>query len=241
MSEYKSISDEQLNAYIDNELDSSERARVLAAIQSNKELEAKYNKLCQMKDMVALAYDRVPKPAVSHRNVATSQVPYWKLGTAASIILTVGLVIGWLAGNSQVIDPEKSFLLVSQLESKTNTNPKVLLHISTMDSKRIEMALDKAESLLRDSKNEHKPIEVEIIANSQGLGLLRSNSPYARRVKSLTSEYNNVSFLACGIARENARMKEGRDIELLPEATQVPAALDQILKRLKLGWLYVRA
>ena len=84
-------------------------------------------------------------------------------------------------------------------------------------------------------------MELEIVANAQGLGILRENSLYSKKISSLTEAYSNVSFLACGIAKESARLKEGQDIKLLPEATEVPAALDQILKRIKLGWLYVRA
>ena len=83
-------------------------------------------------------------------------------------------------------------------------------------------------------------MDLEVVVNAQGLGLLRDNSPYASKVKKLVSDYDNIAFLACGQAKENARLKEGRDIELLPEAVQVPAALDLILSRIKKGWLYVK-
>lgn len=39
---------------------------------------------------------------------------------------------------------------------------------------------------------------------------------------------------------ENARLAEGAEVRLLPEARRVPVALEQILSRLREGWTYVR-
>ena len=241
MSITDSISDEQLNALIDDQLDVNERARVLSAIKSNKELEEKYNKLRQMKEMVLLTYENVHVPPLNTQSIHYSGTQNWRMGVAASVILGIGISLGWVVSKQITPDPAKSFLMVSELDAKSVNSQKVILHVNTMEKIRVEQALDKAELVLKEYKDQNEPLDLEIIANSKGLGLLRRNSPYANRIKDLTAKYSNVSFLACGIAKENARMKEGHEISLLPEATQVPAALDQILKRLKLGWLYVRA
>ena len=71
--------------------------------------------------------------------------------------------------------------------------------------------------------------------------MLRKGSPYAKRIHQIVESNENVSFLACGIAMENAKLKEGHDITLIPDAHKIDAALEQILRRLKAGWLYVRA
>lgn len=70
--------------------------------------------------------------------------------------------------------------------------------------------------------------------------MLRAGSPFEGRIKSIVSKYDNVTFLACGRAKILAGFIEGREIHLLPEAIEIPAAIDQILKRLQMGWTYIR-
>jgi intracellular sulfur oxidation DsrE/DsrF family protein len=56
----------------------------------------------------------------------------------------------------------------------------------------------------------------------------------------LTKEYKNIKFLACGVAKQNATLRENKAIKLLPQAKDIPAALDQIVNRLQEGWTYLR-
>jgi intracellular sulfur oxidation DsrE/DsrF family protein len=109
-----------------------------------------------------------------------------------------------------------------------------------MDDARITKVLNETEHLLALSKQRDRPLQLEIVANASALGMLRKGSPYARRIHQLASENANVTFLACGFAMENAKLKEGHEIKLIPDAHKVDAALEQILRRLKAGWLYVR-
>ena len=84
-------------------------------------------------------------------------------------------------------------------------------------------------------------MQLEIVANAQGLAMLRDGSPFGKRIEAISNLYDNVAFLACGIAIQNVRLKEGIDeVKLLPQAQQIDAALEQILRRLKAGWAYVR-
>lgn len=141
--------------------------------------------------------------------------------------------------NGQQTGP--SFHELTQAESVTQSNNKVLIHISKMDKQRIKLALDKAEQLLRDSQQQNKALQLEVIANAEGLALLREGSPFGQRIESMSNRHDNVAFLACGIAMQNVRLSEGIDeVNLLPQAQQVDAALEQILRRLKAGWAYIR-
>jgi intracellular sulfur oxidation DsrE/DsrF family protein len=130
---------------------------------------------------------------------------------------------------------------LQQFDPATSAANKVLLHISTMDTQRIEAALNTAERIVQAKRDQKEPVQIEIVANAEGLGLLRRGSPYAERIRSMVEDNPSVSFLACGIAMENAELKEGGEIELIPEAREVDAALEEILRRLKLGWLYIKA
>lgn len=238
MSQDKFISDETVNAFIDNELDADERAQLVTAIQNDKVLQQKVNELRQVKEMLTLAYQDPPSPVIGLTEVTSASA--LRMGIAASVLVVLGFSLGWWMHVEVAPDPPQSFATVSQLDNEYVLTPKVLLHVSTMDSQRIEVALKKAEHLLAQHRQTNRPLDMEVIVNAQGLGLLRQGSPYAEKVRTLVQEYDNLSFLACGVARENARLKEGGAIELLPEATQVPAALELILKRLKRGWMYVR-
>ena len=70
--------------------------------------------------------------------------------------------------------------------------------------------------------------------------MLRQGSPFTQRIEKIATQYHNASFLACGIAMETAKLKEGREIQLIPVAQRVPAALDRILMRLEDGWMYIK-
>ena len=82
-------------------------------------------------------------------------------------------------------------------------------------------------------------MQLKFVANAEGLAVLRENSPYADRIKLLSEQYNNVEFLACGIAMKTAQLKEKKEVVLLPEAKKIPAALNEILERLEAGWTYM--
>lgn len=62
MKDDDSISDEQLNSLLDNELVDEERATVLDAIQNNKDTSVRYYALQQIKDLVKLAYHEPVSP-----------------------------------------------------------------------------------------------------------------------------------------------------------------------------------
>ncbi len=105
-----------------------------------------------------------------------------------------------------------------------------------MDDKQIQRALDKIENLL----NANKRIKIDIIATENGLVMLRKNFPYASRIKLLAKKYPNIKFKACGVAMTIAKLKEGKNIILVPEAEKIPAALDAILQHLKDNWAYFK-
>lgn len=235
-----SITGQQLNAFVDNELDSSERARVLQATQNDPALAAKLAQLQQLNDLLKLGYQQPPAAAPylpQQRPRATRRS--WQ-AFAASVVLGIGMTIGWSLHRQAPTAP-MPLTNLAQLNIQKPGNDKILIHISNMDQLKIDNALSEAEQLLANAERNGKDLQVEVLANADGLGVLRTNSPYARRINQLASQHGNVSFRACGFAIQHAQLKEGHSIKLLPEAKPVDAALEEILRKLKLGWLYVRA
>lgn len=156
-------------------------------------------------------------------------------------MLVVGGVLGWLLHESKPQPPTLAFTSLAQLNTKYPSDNKILIHINAMDNTRIIRALNDTEQLLNNAKMTGNPLKVEVVANESGLGMLQKGSPYARRIHQIAVKYKNVSFLACGVAMETASLKEGHPIKLIPDAHKIHAALEQILLRLKEGWLYVKA
>ncbi|MBI3570145.1 MAG: hypothetical protein HY082_03445 [Gammaproteobacteria bacterium] len=239
MNQNESISDEMLSAFLDNQLDARERVQVLEALQRDKALAARVCELRQDMELVTSAY-RNPPYADARPTAVRRARRGWRAAAAAALLVT-GVATGWMVhawradgmGGAPLQD-------IAQLNPSAPGTGRIILHISSLEPARAQGALDSVEQLLRASRSRGEPVQVEVIANAEGLGLLREGTPYAGRIQSLTARYDNVSFLACGIAMENARLSENAEIKLIPQARRVSAALEQILTRLKDGWTYVR-
>lgn len=240
MSQNESISEELLGAFLDNQLDARERTQVLEALQRDKTLAARVCELRQDMDLVASAYrdppyaDTRPTPV---RRVRRS----WRAAATVALLVT-GAVAGWAvhAWRADGMSGGASLLDIAQLDPSAPGTGKIIVHVGSLEPTRVQGALDSVEHLLRASRSRGEPVQIEVIANADGLGLLREGSPYTSSIQSLVTRYDNVSFLACGIAMENARLSERAEIKLIPQARRVPAALEQILTRLKDGWTYIR-
>jgi len=231
------ISDDQINAFIDNQLDLSEKARVLEAIRTDKIFAERVQAMQNSKDMLVLTYSDISpgdEPSITKPASGT-----WKMAVAASVMMILTGVLGWFSHDYSQDAISSQMQSIASFNAETSQNENILLHIKDMDEEKIIHVLDTAEQLLKKRGEAKKPLNLEIVANASGLGLLRSNSPYRERIESIKRRHMNVSFLACGIAMENSRLKEGKAVQLLPEAEKINAAIDKILNRIQDGWTYV--
>lgn len=239
MREIETISEEMLNAYIDNELEDQERLLVIHALKENAELANTVNQMRQIDDLMNVAYKKeyLPKGRVyKHRSAST---PWLYASAAAVVFLFIGVTVGtWLLPANT--DSSLPFKQTSEFSPNNPKDNHILIHVSNMDQDQVNRALTKAEEILRYKKANHDPVNIKFIANAEGLSLLRRDSPFAGRIQRIHQQYQNIEFLACGIAMENARLKEQHEITLLPEARKIPAALTEILDGLKAGWVYVK-
>ena len=233
------ISEEQLNAFIDNALDDKERAQVLEALHHDKALAETVYQMQQDMELLKLVYREPPLP--ERHPFLTVERPVHRFRALAATILLAGILSGLIVyylPDSR--SPTSSFAELALLDAHNAGSDKILIHLNTMEEHHVRLALDKTEELLHANRDAGEKLQLEFVANAEGLGLLREDSAYADRIRSMTNQHDNVSFLACGIAMENAKLKEGAEVTLLPEAEKIPAALEQILLRLKEGWTYVR-
>jgi len=228
------VSQEMQNAFVDGQLDAAEWTAMLERIGGDADLRREICELRTTKDMVRSAYGGLAPRA--RRLTATGGWRGW--GMAATLVIAVAA--GWVAHG--LVDSGRNWSGAVQRAAALPavSENRVLLHVASGGDKTLAGALDEVEDLLRVARASGRPLQVEIVANSQGLDLLRAGvSPQSARVEALRREYPNLAFLACNRAIERLN-EHGIRVELLPGVHVVSSALDQVVKRLQGGWVYIR-
>jgi intracellular sulfur oxidation DsrE/DsrF family protein len=243
----RTFSDEQLNAFVDGQLDADEKSRILSALNGDDELNRRACELHRLHDLVQHAYDLPPSASI--RQPVNTQRRGWRQAVAATVMLAVGGTLGWVAHARQLqplnlqamyLDEEKAFQTSELDQAPMQGEHKILLHLSSAEPEKLEHALTTVENLLKRYQQRAQPVEVELIANAGGLDLLRADiSPYAKRVSALQRQYDNLTFVACQNAMDRLRRDTHQNPDLLPEALVTPNALEEILLRLQQGWVYI--
>ncbi len=233
----KDFSDEQLNAFVDDELAAAERDEILAAIAADADLSRRLCGLRASKDLLHHAYGRdcVPLP---RRVRGRRPTQYWKGALAASVVLVTGILIGVqsqrgthpLETVAASLEWASSFFVVQPT--------RILVHLDHSDPEHMEAALDLADAYLAQSPG----AKVDLVANNNGIDLLRADrTPQGVRIIDLQARYkNNISFVVC--ERAIARFKnEGETVVLVPQAVTTHNAVAYIASHLQQGWIYVKA
>lgn len=241
MSETPRISDEKLSALLDKELDQQEQSQLHALMQSDPSLALRYQQLAQIKESVLAAYASPPLPADVISPYRTRSISRLQMVAASLVFLMFGGLSGWFGG-TQLSPQAPEILSLSAFDTNYfETRKKVLIHINSSSPDKVKPALQTAEQLLQAHAADNNHFQLEVVANEDGVRILGRNSRYTDDIKSLSQKYSNVSFKACGIAKKVVALKDQRDMQMLPEAQNIPAALDHILLRIKEGWTYVKS
>ena len=236
------FSDEHLNAYLDNQLATDERAQLLEALRQDSELSARVCKLQKVKEMVQLAYYNFD--AEQTKQPPQTRKPVWP-ALAASFLLAIGLLTGWFANNQFAQQPRLLELAkAAQIQNTVATGQeewRLVLHVDSSDPERFNVMLDETEQLLKTSAQQQQKVRVEILTNGGGLMLVeQGNESYTRRLQALSKQYDNLGLLACQRALNKLKTEKGVQLDLVPEASVVESAMNQVIKRQQEGWAYIR-
>ena len=222
------ISDEQLYAFTDGELEADEENRIFARAEQDSELDGRLCQHRKLKELVQHAYRDPPEP---QRRPAGSlpRRSLFGLAAAALMVLAVGVAGGWFAARLPVGGPDATASVVPASQDRW------LLHVASSDRQHMETALNRADELMA-AAGASPQRRVEIVANEGGLNLLRSDvTPFAERIRQLAEE--DVLFFAC--SRAIKRLEEqGVRVQLVPEANTHYSALDRVVLRMQQGWTY---
>jgi len=221
------FSEEQLNAFVDGELDPEEKSRLFNESERSPDLDLRLCQQRKLKELVKHAYIDVAPP----KHIAGSQLTQSGIfGTSlvAGILLLLGIAGGFFAHN--YLDQTRATDVVA-----TTKIHNYLLHVTSGEPEMMLAALEEARQILNSGANGEFR-QVEIIANEKGLDLLRTDiTPYAEEIMAL--QKNNVVFYACSKTIERLEEK-GVTVQLVPFANPNYTALDRVVKRMQDGWKY---
>ena len=226
--------DFRIHAFVDDQLDSSDREELIGEMEQDAVLREQVCKLRHLKSVFRHAYvdeDTNVAPLPRHRRVGIRHL--LTRGMAAGFILMLGMGAGWL------MNPSGSLLdRAVSLEDIQGQPYKVILHIGESDPEKFSEVLATADALV--SKYEKAGVQVEVIANGGGLDLLRADtSPQAQRVSRMMQSHANLRFIACANAIKHME-ERGVHVSLINHTEQAPSALEHIVMRLQQGWHYVK-
>jgi intracellular sulfur oxidation DsrE/DsrF family protein len=122
-----------------------------------------------------------------------------------------------------------------QAPSVNPAGPKyrVVMQVSNAEPRGWHQTLANAMALTKNAGAQN--VQIEIVANGMGIGMLKYNSPDAKEVAAVLGM--GIKVLACGETMK-ALMLEKDD--MLPNIGYVPGGLIEVLDRQGDGWRYIK-
>ena len=118
---------------------------------------------------------------------------------------------------------------------------RVAVHVDQADPAVMNMALNNVANLQKHYADKGESVAVEVVTYGPGLNMLRADSsPVRERIAEMSLASDALTFSACANTRAAMAKKEGRDIELLDEATVVPSGVVRLVELQEEGYAYVR-
>ena len=94
---------------------------------------------------------------------------------------------------------------------------------------------------LKEYAKSSRKLELEILTNGDGLALAtNSGKDYNKRLQNLQQKYANLAVMVCGQTLKRVQREKGKKLDLLPDTNVVSSAVNQMVKRQRNGWSYIR-
>jgi len=116
---------------------------------------------------------------------------------------------------------------------------RVAVHLDEARVVRMRMALNNIANLLAYYAEAGQAVEIELVANGQGVTLLRAGvSPLAERVAEMAAR--GVRFSACANTLRGMSRDQEEAPELLDGVVVVPSGVVRLVELQRVGWAYLR-
>ncbi len=247
MNESNNYSDEHISAYIDGEHDDDERARILYDEQNDAELGQRINEARMLKEKVQLAYSGVAKADdANHLFSCAALVNRHRVLVASFLVIcTFTAVFGYnisvnnnLAAAKQLIASTRP-IAAHQIKDVIASNARVVIHLSQYEQNNFADSIENIEALLEQHETD-TAFSIELVASGRGLKALDvSSSIYAKRLSLLADRFNSLKVIACAKSLSKLATDDA-PVQLLKSIIITPSAAQQVAKRSKQGWSYIK-
>ncbi len=238
------VSEEMLNAFIDGELESSDKMELLERLGESPLLTQRACELIRTKELLRSAYSEVEPPPLQqpiplYPQRRTNRV--WGV-LAASV---VAAVVWWSADvqmpYGEGVARHSAFSAVAFQHAEQVAALKIVFHLTSSNPLRMEKMLDDVERLLQQTGESGTHAVVEVIANGEGLDLYRSGvTSFGERLRGMVEDHQNLRLVAC--QRTIEQLESGGDgkVRLLPDVTFADSGVSQVIERQQQGWSYIQ-
>lgn len=247
MNDRNYISDELLNAFVDDQLDAKDKEQIFAQIAKDPALNKRVCELRSCRELVQLAYQNVPPAPIRSNTLSAAHSNWnpWISGIAASVLVAMGVLIGTQLNTSHTggVVPMaiNSETTATRVAATSNATSKVLFHLNSRDPEVARNALDELEGVLSFYESIGEKAKIELITNGGGIEMLRADtSPFADRILAMQKRYANLTFVTCQNTIDRLKRERGITASLLPGIVVIDSGVAQIMRRQQEGWAYIQ-
>ncbi len=117
---------------------------------------------------------------------------------------------------------------------KKNQKLNIVIHVTESHGGHYRAALNYAH-IIRDTYGKDN-VNIEVVANGPGIGLVNSNNRYTANIKKLM--HDGVRFSACNTTAKF--MRENQELPIIENVQFVPYGVVHVLELQRKGYLYLR-
>lgn len=240
------VSDELLNAFVDNELDRKEHLQLLQTQLKYPAIHLRICELRQIKELVSSARHQEPSNHDSSQQPRARTRKNRSMAASLMILVTIGTIVfiaqaAWLKPDNtaryRYAYPQIKVVL-NKLDARNKTN--IVFHINKNNVHSLEALFTDIQRLLIDPRTENKNIRIEVLTSGPGLPLLDTLSEkHLKLIQQLYTQHENISFIVCKQTLTKFR-KETKRLQQLPKGMVLTASAPELIKlRRAQGWNYI--
>ena len=243
------VSDEMLNAFVDDELEGDDREHIIKLEAIHPEINMAISEKRRLKFLVNTARFQqqvVPPASITQKCMNLNN---WTI--AASFILVLVFLSAYLMPDRNQLSPV-SIVKYSPNSSYPNTSnliqafranevKKIIFHLKTSNSNDSMKLLNDVEALVIAAKQNGHPPKIEVIATGQGINILttKTKESIVNLIESIHEQQPGVDFIVCGLSLKKLQNTENSVLILLQKTMLVASGKKWIQQRKKEGWSYM--